>query len=84
MLIIILLLEMFGFEEKMGTFSGKYIYCRWDLGLLPQLGIDRSNIKDGEYFIVRYDIENDEVDVASFYGVKMNDGVVYHKLSELR
>lgn len=74
---------MFGFEEGEGTFSGEYIYCKWDVRFLPSQGIDVSNVEENDYFIVQYDVENDEVDVASFKGVKMDDGTVYHKLSEL-
>lgn len=74
---------MFGFEKESWTFSGKYIYCRWDVSFLPSQGIDVSNIENGDYFIVQYDIENNEVDVASFNGVKIDDDTVYHKLSEL-
>lgn len=47
--------------------------------------MDLGNIvlSDGEYYLVKYDLENLQVEVFYTLGVQNSDGIMYYKLSEM-
>lgn len=61
--------------------DNKIIYRSWDESVLKTQGIDTKNLANGDKIIVQYDIENNEVEVASTKGYS-KDGVAIHLLSD--
>ena len=62
----------------------QYIYRQWNASDLAKQGIKNTDVASNEFFIIQYDIINEEVDVASTRGIKDEDGNSYYTLSSLR
>ena len=61
--------------------KNKAIYCSWDENTLKSQGIDTENLAQGDTIIVKYDLENGTVDVASTKGISI-DGKSLHFLKD--
>ena len=61
----------------------KYIYRVWDKDILNGHGIKIKDFLDEDSFIVRYDLENDEVDIAFPKGYVDKQGNIQYTLSSL-
>ena len=59
----------------------KVIYCSWNEDVLKSQGIDTKNLAQGDTIIIQYNIEKDEVDVASQKGFS-DEGVAIHSLKD--
>lgn len=71
-----------GFTEN-AEGSTRYIYAAWNTSKLKEQGISTENVASTETFIVQYDTETDDVDVASTKGFEEDDGTIKYKLSDL-
>ena len=58
-------------------------YRLWDKEKLESEGIDTNKLSSKEIFIIRYDLKDDEVDVASVLGFIDTNGKKHHLLSDL-
>ena len=75
-------LKKVGYDIDLGIpDKDKKIYCSWDESVLKSQGIDTKNLAQGDTIIVEYDVENNEVDVASSKGYS-EGGVSIHFLSD--
>lgn len=72
-------ISKFSWEEN----TSKYIYREWNIEELRKQGIDTSNVAENEKFIIKYDIINEEVDVASTRGIVDGNGEEKYTLSSL-
>ena len=61
-----------------------FLYCTWSKNVVKSLGIDTSNMPDDEAFVIQYNLEKSEVDVASKKGYSDGKGNIYHLLSQLQ
>ena len=73
-------ISKFDWEEN----TSKYVYREWNIAELKKQGIDTSNIAENEKFIIKYDIINEVVDVASTRGIVDSDGEEKYTLSSLK
>lgn len=65
-------------------FEGEnYIFCKWNLDDLKKQGISTDKYKEDDTFIIQYDANLNEVDVAFYRGFKYNNKLTYYRLSEL-
>ena len=78
------LISKMGFKNINPSNKTSHIYCQWNEADLKNQGIDTSNITQGESFIIDYNLEKMEVDVASVKGYKDSKGREYHLLSEFK
>lgn len=68
--------------QKVGYTAGTdVVYRKWNETTLKEQGIDTKNLAQGDTIIVKYDLKNSVVDVASVKGATKN-GRGIHALSE--
>lgn len=72
-------ISKFGWQQN----TIQYIYREWGIEELQKQGIDVSNVSPNETFIIRYDIINEEVDIASTRGIVDSEGIEKYTLSSL-
>lgn len=59
------------------------IFCLWNEATLRSQGIDTKNLANGDIVVIKYDLINKEIDVASKNGVIDSDGILKNSLKEL-
>ena len=64
--------EEFGITDLTG-------YYKWTKEILDEVGLTQSSIKEGEYYLVNYDLN----EVIYSEGITMEDGNVFYKLSDI-
>ncbi len=61
--------------------STNCIYKSWTKSILEGQGIDTKNLAEGDTIVVQYDVEKNEVEVASTKGISI-DGQSLHRLGD--
>ena len=74
-------LQKVGYEMESTAIPdrGYVIYCAWDEAELKRQGIDTKNLAVGDVIIIKYNVLEESVDVASTKGFS-NAGVSIHSL----